>query len=97
MRIKVRSRGELNGKNYPSFDGNHGLGPEGPSCATTPVAGQESIVDVPGTGGIATTIQSRLLLNDRASTSLPPRSLKPLRLSTSPGRYALAVVWSALS
>ena len=27
MRIKVRSRGELNGKNYPSFDGNHGLGP----------------------------------------------------------------------
>ena len=27
MRIKVRSRGELNGKNNPSFEGNHWPGP----------------------------------------------------------------------
>ena len=33
MGIKVRSRGELNGKNYPSFDGNHWLGPNGASPA----------------------------------------------------------------
>ena len=62
-------------------------------CATTPVAGQGSITAVPGTGGIATTIQSTLLLNNRASTRLPPRSLKPLRLSGSPGRCALLSVY----
>ena len=27
MRIKVRSRGELNGKNNPGFEGNHWPGP----------------------------------------------------------------------
>ena len=52
---------------------------------------------MPVTGGIATTIQSTLSLNNRASARLPPRSLKPLRLSTSPGRYALAAIYSALS
>ena len=30
MRIKVRSRGELNGKNNPGFDGNHWPGPTCP-------------------------------------------------------------------
>ena len=66
-------------------------------CATTPVAGQGSIAAVTVTGGIATTIQSTLSLNNRASTRLPPRSLKPLRLSASPGRYALAAIYSAPS
>ena len=64
-------------------------------CATTPVAGQGIIAAVPVTGVIVTTIQSTLSLNNRASTRLPPRSLKPLRLSASPGRCALAVVYSA--
>ena len=37
MRIKVRSRGELNGKNNLGFDGNHWPGPiygDGPTSAT---------------------------------------------------------------
>ena len=66
-------------------------------CATTPVAGQGIIAAVPVTGVIVTTIQSTLSLHNRASARLPPRSLKPLRLSTSPGRYALAAIYSALS